>query len=219
MVVLKPLSRGPGRRRPGVCGDPRGSNQPGWAQQRADGPQPRGAGVVPPPRVRRAAGSRRVRWTSLKVTAPGRSSAIRSRRRAGAVLAEGRDAGTRCAVGSVKTNVGHLEAAAGIAGLIKLALALHHRAIPPRLHFSSPNPHVAFDTLPLRVQVPSPLPENGRPRVAASAHSGSEGRTRTWCWRKLLQTGTLRFVGEAEAGNGGGEQVLIPISAKSPRPF
>ena len=69
----------------------------------------------------------------------------------GAVLGEGRDAGRRCTLGSVKTNIGHLEAAAGVAGLIKAALALHHRAIPASLHFSRPNPHVNLDALPLRV--------------------------------------------------------------------
>ena len=47
--------------------------------------------------------------------------------------------------------IGHLEAASGVAGLIKLALALHHRAIPPSLHFRSPNPEIAFDALQLAV--------------------------------------------------------------------
>jgi acyl transferase domain-containing protein/NADPH:quinone reductase-like Zn-dependent oxidoreductase/acyl carrier protein len=54
-------------------------------------------------------------------------------------------------IGSLKTNVGHLEAAAGIAGLIKLALALRHAEIPPHLHFTRPNPHIAWDSMPVRV--------------------------------------------------------------------
>src|SRR4029077_4962097 len=70
----------------------------------------------------------------------------------GAVLAVNRGLGQRCALGAVKTNIGHLEAAAGIAGLIKVALALKHREIPPSLHFEEPNPHIPFDQLPLRVQ-------------------------------------------------------------------
>ncbi len=69
----------------------------------------------------------------------------------GTVLAEGRPAGRRCLIGSVKTNVGHLEAAAGIAGLIKTALSLKHRAIPAHLHFHEPNPQIPFTELPLEV--------------------------------------------------------------------
>ncbi|HKP57744.1 MAG TPA: acyltransferase domain-containing protein, partial [Polyangiales bacterium] len=54
-------------------------------------------------------------------------------------------------IGSVKTNLGHLEAAAGMAGLLKVALALHRGAIPPNLHFEAPNPHIDFEALKLRV--------------------------------------------------------------------
>ena len=49
-----------------------------------------------------------------------------------------------CAIGSVKTNVGHLDAAAGVTGLIKTVLALEHREIPPSLHFERPNPRIDF---------------------------------------------------------------------------
>ena len=54
-------------------------------------------------------------------------------------------------IGSVKSNIGHLEAAAGIAGLIKAVLAIHHRRLPPSLHCRAPNPHVQWDRLPVRV--------------------------------------------------------------------
>jgi amino acid adenylation domain-containing protein len=69
----------------------------------------------------------------------------------GAVLSSGRADGP-CALGSVKSNFGHLEAAAGIAGLIKTALSLKHRTLTPTLHFTRPNPHIRFDRLNLRVQ-------------------------------------------------------------------
>ncbi|WP_405528120.1 type I polyketide synthase [Streptomyces avidinii] len=70
----------------------------------------------------------------------------------GGVLNRGRAADRPCAIGSVKTNVGHLEAAAGIAGLIKLALCFEHGALPPSLHCDEPNPDIDFDGLGLRVQ-------------------------------------------------------------------
>jgi amino acid adenylation domain-containing protein/non-ribosomal peptide synthase protein (TIGR01720 family) len=68
-----------------------------------------------------------------------------------AVLRVGRPGDRKCWIGSVKTNIGHTEAAAGIAGLIKTALMLHHRRIVPHLHFRSPNPHIPFATNCLRV--------------------------------------------------------------------
>jgi acyl transferase domain-containing protein len=56
-----------------------------------------------------------------------------------------------CAIGSVKTNIGHLNAAAGVAGLIRTVLALQHRKIPPSLHFQRPNPEIDFDQSPFYV--------------------------------------------------------------------
>ena len=69
----------------------------------------------------------------------------------GAVLGEGRPEARPCVLGSVKTNIGHLEAAAGVAGLIKAALALRHRAIPASLNYETPNPHAFDGPGPLRV--------------------------------------------------------------------
>ncbi len=56
-----------------------------------------------------------------------------------------------CAIGSVKTNIGHLDAAAGVAGLIKTVLALHHKQIPPSLHYQRPNPQIDFVSSPFFV--------------------------------------------------------------------
>ncbi|MFD2176707.1 type I polyketide synthase [Veronia pacifica] len=57
----------------------------------------------------------------------------------------------RCALGSVKTNIGHLGAASGVAGVIKAALALKHRQLPPLMHFSSPNPELGLENTPFYV--------------------------------------------------------------------
>ncbi|MFE6199403.1 type I polyketide synthase [Streptomyces sp. NPDC057838] len=81
-----------------------------------------------------------------------------------------------CALGSVKTNIGHLGAAAGIAGLIKAVLALEHRQIPPSLHFDRPNPLIDFDASPFRV--PTALedwPAGDHPRRAAVSAFGIGG--------------------------------------------
>ncbi|WP_405450485.1 SDR family NAD(P)-dependent oxidoreductase [Streptomyces achromogenes] len=59
--------------------------------------------------------------------------------------------GHRCGLGTVKTNIGHLGWAAGMAGLIKTVLALRHRTIPPSLHFRRPNPRIDFENSPFRV--------------------------------------------------------------------
>ncbi|WP_114752540.1 non-ribosomal peptide synthetase/type I polyketide synthase [Pleomorphovibrio marinus] len=69
----------------------------------------------------------------------------------GRVFGASRNSEKPCYIGSVKTNVGHLEAGAGITGLIKTALALKHRKIPPSLHFSAPNPEIPFDQYHLKV--------------------------------------------------------------------
>ena len=132
----------------------------------------------------------------------------------GAVLAEGRGSGTKCSVGSVKTNIGHLEAAAGIAGLIKTALALYHRAIPPTLHFSKPNPHVAFDVLPLRVQVGlESLPENSRPAIAGVSSFGFGGTNA----HVVLEEARLKpGLSTNRTDPRRTEEIVFPLSAKSP---
>ena len=101
-----------------------------------------------------ASGRRDARATSAtsRPTAPARRSAIRSRCRRWAPCSARADRPSApLLIGSVKTNIGHLEAAAGVAGLIKVVLALQHGEIPPHLHFEPPNPHIPWDELPLRV--------------------------------------------------------------------
>ena len=79
-------------------------------------------------------------------------------------------------IGSVKTNVGHLEAAAGIAGVIKTVLALNHEEIPPHLHLKHLNPHISLESIP--AQIPHTLtswPRSNRPRIAGVSSFGFSG--------------------------------------------
>ncbi|MEC4891786.1 MAG: SDR family oxidoreductase [Oscillatoria sp. PMC 1051.18] len=81
-----------------------------------------------------------------------------------------------CAIGSVKTNVGHLDAASGVTALIKTVLALKHQKIPPSLHFQQPNPEIDFDNSPFYVN--TKLEEwktNGIPRRAGVSSFGFGG--------------------------------------------
>ena len=87
--------------------------------------------------------------------------------------AVGAGAGPRsCALGSVKTNLGHLDTAAGVAGLIKTVLALEHRELPPSLHFEAPNPKLELDSGPLYVNAalePWQSPEETPRRAGVSS--------------------------------------------------
>jgi acyl transferase domain-containing protein/acyl carrier protein len=87
-----------------------------------------------------------------------------------------------CAIGSVKSNIGHAESAAGISGLTKVLLQLHHRQWVPSLHAAEENPHIDFTQTPFRLQRvaepwPEPAPENGGPgrRRAALSSFGAYG--------------------------------------------
>jgi acyl transferase domain-containing protein len=88
----------------------------------------------------------------------------------------GTDARQYCAIGSVKTNIGHLDAAAGVAGLIKAAMALHHRTLPPSLHFEAPNPQIDFASSPFYVNTAArPWPTDTEPRRAGVSSFGIGG--------------------------------------------
>ena len=95
---------------------------------------------------------------------------------AGAVFGEGRDPKRPLLIGSVKTNIGHLEAASGVAGLIKVVLSLEHGMLPKHLHFHQPSPHIPWDRLPVRVvDEAMPWQRNGRPRMAGVSSFGFSG--------------------------------------------
>ena len=81
-----------------------------------------------------------------------------------------------CAIGSVKTNIGHLDAAAGVAGIIKTALSLKHRTIPPSLHFTQPNPQCGLEKTPFFVNTTlRPWETTALPRRAGVSSFGIGG--------------------------------------------
>ncbi|MFW5437582.1 beta-ketoacyl synthase N-terminal-like domain-containing protein [Paenibacillus apiarius] len=94
----------------------------------------------------------------------------------GRVLSTNRSALDKCHIGSVKTNIGHLEAAAGIAGFIKTALCLNNREWVPNLNFQDFNPYIPFRDLPLQVvRELAQWPSRGRPALAGVSSFGFGG--------------------------------------------
>ena len=94
----------------------------------------------------------------------------------GAVLGKGRCATQPLLIGSVKTNIGHLESAAGVAGLIKVVLSLQHQQIPAHLHFQQPSPYINWDELPISVTTQAtPWHRGEKPRIAGVSAFGASG--------------------------------------------
>jgi acyl transferase domain-containing protein/acyl carrier protein len=94
----------------------------------------------------------------------------------GAALGKGRPADEPLRIGSVKTNIGHLETAAGMAGLIKVVLAMRERQLPRTIHYKKPNPHIDFQRLRLRVQDKhEPWKGQGGKRIAGVSSFGFGG--------------------------------------------
>ncbi|AKT40699.1 type I polyketide synthase [Chondromyces crocatus] len=92
------------------------------------------------------------------------------------VLGAPRQDGTPCILGAVKTNLGHTEAAAGIAGLLKVVLSLHHQAIPRNLHFDTLNPRISLEGTPFVLPHETrPWPAGGSPRIAGVSSFGMSG--------------------------------------------
>jgi acyl transferase domain-containing protein/NADPH:quinone reductase-like Zn-dependent oxidoreductase/SAM-dependent methyltransferase len=92
------------------------------------------------------------------------------------VYSKGRSSDRPLIIGTAKTNVGHLESAAGIAGLIKAVLSLKHRSIPPHLHFKKLNPAISLDDIPAVIPIQStPWPETNKACVAAVSSFGGSG--------------------------------------------
>jgi acyl transferase domain-containing protein len=112
-----------------------------------------------------------------------------------------------CAIGSVKTNIGHVDAAAGVAGLIKVALMLHHRQIPPSLHFKRPNPDIDFDNSPFFVATKIlDWDDNGQKRRAGISSFGIGG---TNVHAILEEAPSIEQSENEDISN------ILPLSAKS----
>ncbi|NEP11408.1 MAG: acyltransferase domain-containing protein, partial [Symploca sp. SIO2C1] len=93
-----------------------------------------------------------------------------------AVYGKNRPSNQPLIVGSVKTNFGHLEAAAGVSALIKVVLALHHQEIPPHLHFTQPNPYIPWDKIPVTIPTSGiPWKQGKQPRMAGVSSFGMSG--------------------------------------------
>ncbi|MBW4630832.1 MAG: aminotransferase class III-fold pyridoxal phosphate-dependent enzyme [Iphinoe sp. HA4291-MV1] len=117
-----------------------------------------------------------------------------------------------CAIGSVKTNIGHLDAAAGVAGLIKAVLALKHKQVPPSLHFNQPNPKIDFANNLFYVN--STLSEwntNGTPRRAGVSSFGIGGTNA----HVILEEAPVEEQGSREALEQGRDYQLLVLSAKT----
>jgi acyl transferase domain-containing protein/protein-L-isoaspartate O-methyltransferase len=133
----------------------------------------------------------------------------------------GRAGEAPCVLGAVKTNIGHAESAAGIAGLIKAVLALKHETIPPNLHLREPNPHLSLEGTRFE------LPATGRPwpagtdRHAGVSSFGFGGTNAHVILREAPVDLARRDAAGEAAGNGSADAevrrpFLLPLSARTP---
>uniref|UniRef100_UPI00114CA987 non-ribosomal peptide synthetase n=1 Tax=Streptomyces sparsogenes TaxID=67365 RepID=UPI00114CA987 len=123
--------------------------------------------------------------------------------------------GPRCGIGSVKTNIGHLEAAAGIAGLLKVVLALRHRTLPASLHFHEPNPYLELSGSPFEIV------DSTRPWAAPVAADGTALPRRAGVSSFGFGGANAHVVVEeaepAPAGTDDGQGQLFVLSARTAR--
>ncbi|WP_395748728.1 thioester reductase domain-containing protein [Prosthecobacter sp.] len=130
----------------------------------------------------------------------------------GTILGVGRQPGDDCLVGSIKTNIGHLEAGSGIAGLIKVALCLKHGLIPPNLHFKNPNPSLNFERLRLKIPVvATPLKKDADHRLLACINSFGFGGTNA---HAVLEAAPDLPLPISEAPSPDTPELILPLSAR-----
>lgn len=135
----------------------------------------------------------------------------------GAVMRQGRSAQGKLLIGSVKTNLGHTEAASGLAGLLKVVMSLRHEAIPASLHFSRPNERIPWADLPLAVPTQlTPWQRGERVRRAGVSSFGFSGTNA----HVILEEAPLADTDVAAAAKLPAPErqspgaVLVPISAR-----
>ena len=113
-----------------------------------------------------------------------------------------------CAIGSVKGNIGHADAAAGVAGFLKIVLALKNRALPPSLHYEKPNPEIAFGETPFKVQTTLQDWESESPRTAGLSAFGMGGTNAHTIVQEYTYTPTKELTPAPWH--------LLPLSARTP---
>jgi acyl transferase domain-containing protein len=140
----------------------------------------------------------------------------------GAVLCAGRPKGRPLMIGSAKTNIGHLEAAAGVAALIKVVLALRHKELPPHLHLKELNPHIQWKEMSISVPTSlTPWPSAGGTRLAGVSSFGFSGTNA----HVIVEEPPAPSVSPSDASDTSPDEspspraprsYLLPLSARSP---
>lgn len=130
----------------------------------------------------------------------------------GQAVGKGRDPNNPCIVGSVKANIGHLEAASGVAGTIKACLSLQHKQIPPIANLKTPNPKIPFEQLGLKLpRTLQPMPNGHGPRIVGVNSFGYGGTNA----HILLQEAPEVTNPRSQAHETNHRPFFLPLSARS----
>ncbi|WP_079248388.1 HSAF biosynthetic non-ribosomal peptide synthetase/polyketide synthase [Lysobacter antibioticus] len=133
----------------------------------------------------------------------------------GRALAVGRKPGDECYVGSVKTNIGHTEAAAGVAGLIKTALALKHKTIPPHINLQTVNPDIDLASMPYKIPTQvTPWPAHEGPARAGVNSFGFGGTNAHVLLEEAPARAPRATTADDSAGRAAGGYNVLPLSAR-----
>lgn len=131
------------------------------------------------------------------------------------VMSIGRQKENKCIIGSVKTNISHLESASGIAGMIKSVLILRNRQIPPHLHFKNPNPKIPFNELSVRVPITlEPWPEDGNADYIG-VNSFGFGGTNAHILLEGVKINDCSVINDDISENEDIRPFIVPFSARS----